>query len=268
MKMQRLVAFWALTIIVVCPAVFGQRMFGGGPRNYGSEQLAKIFGQTDAFTAVAETTIQDKKHGTPIQMEVAYAFLKGKLRTEMDLSKMKGPDMPADASEQMKQMGMDKTVNIYNTATRTMYLMYPGLKAYCEMTPPNTAGVTNEPPKFEITNLGKETIDGHACEKNKITVLDKDGASHDIIAWQATDLNKFPIKTEMTESGSTITTHFRAIELSAPAASLFEPPANFKRYGSIQEMMMSSMQQMMQGMPSHGQMPHRGGMPPQGGEGE
>jgi hypothetical protein len=244
---------------------FGQGMFGGLQRNYGNEQLAKLFGPTEAFTAVADVSIQDRRHSSPVQMEMMYAFLKGKLRTEMDMAKMKGTEMPPEAMAQMKQMGMDRTITIYNSNTRAMWLVYPGLKACCEIVPPGARAVTNEAPKMEVTKLGKDTIDGHPCEKNKITIFDKNGVQHEIMAWQAIDMNQFPIKTEMTENGGAITTHFRDIKLSAPDASLFEPPSDFKRYGSMQELMMNSMQQMMQGMPSQHPMPSRGGMPPHAG---
>jgi len=44
--------------------------------------------------------------------------------------------------------------------------------------------------------------------------------------------------------------------MTAPDASLFDPPSDFKAYGSMQEMLMANMQRMM---------PPRGGTPPQGG---
>ena len=46
----------------------------------------------------------------------------------------------------------------------------------------------------------------------------------------------------------TITTVFKNIKLTAPPASLFEIPSNLTKYGSMQEMMMSGMQKMMQGV--------------------
>ena len=47
----------------------------------------------------------------------------------------------------------------------TGYMVYPGLKAYCElpMRAGSSATETNKPPKVERTEIGKETIDGHPC---------------------------------------------------------------------------------------------------------
>lgn len=254
MKTYRICAATALAC-VAATTVLGQRMFSG-PRDYGSQVLAKVFGKNDAFSAIAEMTIVEKQDKPPMQMEMTYAFLKGDLRTEMDMASMKGTSMPPDAVAQMKQMGMDRNISIFLGGKKLMYLIYPGLKAYCEMSQPaSTPSETNEhkQAKIDITEIGKETVDGHPCVKNKITVTSDDGTQHEVIAWQATDMKDFPIKTEMTTAGATITTHFRDIKLSPPAASLFAPPADFTRYSSMQEMMMSSMQQFM---------PPAGGAPP------
>ena len=254
--------FWTVLAALAClatPAIFGQRMFGGGPRDYGSAQMAKIFGKNQAFSATAEMTIVDKQRNQPIQMNTDYAFLKGNVRTEMDMGSMKGVNMPPQAVAQMKQMGMDRTVSIYRGDKKLVYLVYPGLKSYCEINPSQmqpTDKTEKKEPKIEVTALGKETVDGHPCVKNKITITSDDGTTHDILAWQASDLNDFPIKTELQAGESTVTTHFRDIKMNAPAASLFEPPAEYKRYETMQEMMMSSMGSMM---PPHGGMPQRPG---------
>ena len=233
---------------VVAPTVFAQRAFGGGPRDFGASDMAKIFGKNQAFTATAEMSVADSSRPEPIQMESAYAFLKGNLRSEMDMASMKGTAMSPQIMEQMKQMGMDRTVSIYRGDKKMLYLMYPGLKSYCEITP-RQAKPSDKPdqkePKVGSSPVGKETVDGHACVKNKITITSDDGSQHEMFAWNASDLNDFPIKTEMQSGGATVTTHFRDIKLSAPDASLFELPADYKQYGSMQELMMSNMQRFM-----------------------
>jgi hypothetical protein len=263
MKTFRICTLIVAAACLTTPVVFGQRMMGG-VRDFGSAQMAKVFGKNDAFTATAEMTIADKSRPEPMQMETGYAVLKGNVRTEMDMTTMKGVNMPPEAIAQMKQMGMDRTISIYRGDKKLMYLVYPGLKGYCEINPA-AMQPTDKPDqkeaKIEVTPIGKEAVDGHPCVKNKITITTDDGKQHEIIAWQASDMHDFPIKTEMQAGGATITTHFRDIKMSAPAASLFDPPSDFKAYGSMQEMMMANMQRMM----PPGGMPPRGGMPPQGG---
>jgi hypothetical protein len=262
MKTFRICTVIVATVCLTAPAVFGQRMFGG-VRDFGNAQMARIFGKNDAFTATADMTIVDKSRSEPLEMSAAYAVLKGNVRTEADMSTMKGVNMSPEVVAQMKQMGMDRTISIYRGDKKVMYLVYPGLKGYCEIDP-SKASPTNKTdqkePKVEITAIGKETVDGHPCVKNKITITTDDGNPHEIIAWKASDLNDFPIKTEIQSGGATITTHFRDVKMSAPAASLFDPPSDFKAYDSLQEMMMANMQRMMP--PGAGQ---QGGMPAQGG---
>lgn len=257
MKLLRICTLMVATACLAAPVVFGQRMFGG--RDFGNGQMAKIFGKNQTFTATAEVTIEDKSRPEPMQMESSYAVLQGNVRTETDMTSAKGIIMSPQVLAQMKQMGMDRTISIYRGDKKVAYLIYPGLKAYCQITPSDlqpTDKTEAKEPKIEKTPIGKETVDGHPCVKNKVTITSDDGKEHEIIVWNATDMNDFPLKSEMQNGGATITTHFRDIKMSAPDAALFDPPTDYKLYGSMQEMMMANMQQLM---------PPRSGSPPQGG---
>jgi hypothetical protein len=57
-------------------------------------------------------------------------------------------------------------------------MIYPGLQAYVQMPPPDPdAAKPASDFKSEATELGKETVDGHACVKNKVVVTDKAGTA-------------------------------------------------------------------------------------------
>jgi len=87
----------------------------------------------------------------------------------------------------MKQMGMDKTVRILRPDKKVEYLIYPGLQAYVEEAIKNADAARPESDyTVETTELGKETVDGHACVKNKVTVTDKEGKKHECTVWNAT----------------------------------------------------------------------------------
>jgi len=195
-------------------------------------------------------------------MDSSYAVLKGNVRTETDMTSMKGLALPPQAIAQMKQMGMDRTISIYRSDKKMMYLVYPGMKAYCEINPadmaPNDKADQKEP-KIESTEIGKETVDGHPCVKDNVTFTTDDGKQHEMIVWKASDLKDFPIQTEMQSGGATIATHFTNIKMSAPDASLFDPPTDYKVYSSMQEMIMANMQHIM---PPGGMPPSGGGSPP------
>src|SRR5207248_1768042 len=98
---------------------------------------------------------------------------------------------------------------------KVSYLVYPGLESYA-VSP--TAAVAGAPEDFKVetTELGKETVDGHPCIKNKAVVTDKQGAKHESTLWNATDLKSFPIKIVTTENGNTATMSFKNISFAKP----------------------------------------------------
>ena len=219
---------------------FSQGMFGRSV--VPSEQLAKLFGKSTAFSADATITVKETSGKVMQGMQVSFAMLEGKVRNDIDLSKMGGA-MPPDAMAHMKQMGMDHMTTIVLTEKHLMYMVYPGLKAYCETALPSTAaGSTGKAPTIERTTLGKETVEGHDCTKVKVTGTEDNGRTFEWLMWQATDLKDFPIKVEITsDNGTVVTILYRNISQTKPDAALFAPPSGFTRYGSMQEMMMGAM---------------------------
>ncbi len=219
-------------------SAFGQpggRMGAFGGPSFGGP-TAKLFGNNSAFSANME--IQTKG----ATMSGKMAFDQGKSRFEMDLSTMKSPNMAPSAAAQMKAMGMDKMVAIGRSDKKVSYLIYTGMEAYVE-NPVHDTDATTSPDDFkvEITELGKETVDGHPCVKNKAVVTGKDGKTHESTLWNATDLKNFPVKVETMEQGTAATMLFKNVSLSKPESSQFEPPAGFKKYDNMQAMMMEIM---------------------------
>ncbi len=123
MKALRICTLIVAAGCVTAPVVFGQRVMGGGARDFGNSQMAKIFGN-QAFTATADVTINDKSRPEPMQMESTYAVLNGNLRTETDMTAIKGLSMPPQVLAQVKQMGMDRTISIYRSDKKLSYLIY------------------------------------------------------------------------------------------------------------------------------------------------
>jgi len=257
---MRIKSFLVVLVVAAVMALtaLGQGMSGMRQKDPG-EQLAKIFGKNSTFTATALITFK-KSAGREIPpMQMAYAMLDGKIRTEIDMTKM-GGDAPAEGLAHMKQMGMDRMVHIFLPETKTGYMVYPGMKSYCEISkPPATETSTGKESKVEKTDLGKETFNGHACTKSKIIITEENGRTINVLVWQATDLKDFPIKSEMTtDDGSVITTVFSNINQNKPDAALFVPPSDYTRYGSMQELMMGNMGRMMPAGAPHGTQPSHG----------
>jgi hypothetical protein len=238
--------------LVSARAQFGTRAAGlsgppPGPRFSG--HWAKLFGDNSAFSATLEMQTQDKS-GQTLIVPGKVASTEGKSRFEMDIAQIKGGGLGPQAATQMKAVGMDRMVSITRPDKKVACLLYPGLQAYLE-TPMQDASLTGPESDFKVESveLGKETIDGHPCVKNKVVVTDKDGAKHESTVWNATDFKSFPLKIEATEEGRSLTLLFIDVQLAKPDGGQFDPPADFKRYDSMSAMMQETMmKQIRQGM--------------------
>lgn len=236
-------------LVLVHTAAFGQGM-AAGKFNPASSRASKLFGKDAGFTATATTSTVDAK-GTETILTMAYAVRDGQTRMEMDLTKTKtlrkGKPVKqrGDDTEGMAEMGLDQQVTLVLPDKQATYIVYPKMKAYCPA--PKAAGTTGES-KTEWKELGKDTVDGHPCVKYEVTTTNADGSTEQLTAWKATDLKDFIIQTVSVEDGETTTMKFADIKFEKPPASLFELPADYKKYDSMQQMMMGAMHQMMQNM--------------------
>jgi hypothetical protein len=223
------------------PRAHGGMAMGGMNRSPNlSGSMGQLFGDNKAFTANIEMQTTAKGSDAPITVPGKIAFLDGKTRFEMNMADMKGS--AAGSAGQMKAMGMDRMINISRPDKKVSYIVYPGLQAYME-TPQQNADPAKPDSdyKVEVTEQARETVDGHPCVKNNVVVSDKDNNKHQSTTWNATDLSKFPVKIEQTENGSLTTMLFKDVKLSKPDASLFDPPADAKKYDSMQAMMQEVM---------------------------
>jgi outer membrane lipoprotein-sorting protein len=231
----------ALALLLTLPAS-AQRGPGGPPApNFGGA-MSKYFGDNSNFSARMEMQTKDDD-GNTITMPGKFAFSEGKARFEMNMGEIKGSSIPPQAVAQMKAMGMDRMTVLSLPEKKSSAMIYPGLKAYLEV-PFEKGDSANDPKedyKLELTEIGKETVDGHPCVKNKAVVTDKEGKKQEATIWSATDLKKFPVKIEQTENGQKLAMFFKDVQLTKPDASLFTIPAELKKYESQQEMMMDIM---------------------------
>jgi hypothetical protein len=215
-----------------------------GTGNALNASLAKLFGDIKAFSAQADTQMRDKSNNETTQMPMGFALLDGKIRMEIDLGQMKSKQMPAEALAGMKQMGMDRMVTLIQPEKNQMTLIYPALQAYAEIPIPAEEGADKDV-KVEKTAVGKETVDGHPCIKNKVMVTDSKGKKQEGLMWNATDLKEFPVKLEFADNDATVTMQFKAIKMAKPDSKQFDPPADYAKYNSMQQLMQAGMQRML-----------------------
>ena len=214
----------------------------GGPQGpHFDAKTTKLFGDNTSFSATLEMSTEGASPAESTVMPGKLAFDQGKSRFEMDMSQMMSSRMTPQAVQQMKNMGMDKTIMISRPDLKVTYQVFPGMQAYVENPMMNAAGAdaqTNDL-KVETTELGKETIDGHPCTKNKVTVTDKEGKKYESTVWNATDLKNFPVKIETTsEQGMKMIMAFKDVSLAKPDAAQFAPPSDFTKASNMMELIM------------------------------
>ena len=220
---------------------------GGGQGPHLSGAMSKLFGANQTFSGTMEIQTAGPS-GADIILPGKFNFDHGKSRFEINMSQVRGGGMPANIVEQLKSMGMDSVINISRPDLKLAYIVYPGLNSYAAMPSTEAASSTNlDDYKMEAAEVGKETLDGHDCVKNKVTVTDKDGAKHESTVWNATDLKSFPVQVETKEDGQAATLRFKDITFEKPAASSFEPPTGLTKYDSLQTMMQTEMMKKMGG---------------------
>ncbi len=212
----------------------------GGPPPDPCAALAKFFTNDVAFTASAKVVSAGKKKSDNQTMVMLFAVSGGNMRNEMDLTKMSG--VRASDVAGMKQMGMDQMVILKLDDKHAAYIVYPNLQSYCDM-----PGAKGKPEgKVAKTEVGSDTVEKHPCTKSKLTFTAKDGQTSEALVWEATDMKNFPIQYQTVDEGQTTTTTFSDIKMGKPDAALFELPASYKKYDSMQQMMIGNMQRLLQ----------------------
>jgi hypothetical protein len=237
------------TLLICSGSLLRAQMPGNnaGPMNTA---MLKLFGKNTNFIARTEVRMLDKTQKETMSATLPMSMLGGKMRTEIDMAQMKGALLSPQVVAQMKQMGADKTISIVRPDKQATYLVYPSLKAYVQMplSEADKQALLKEP-KLEKTALGKETIDGHPCAKNKIVIKDDKGLAQEAIVWTATDLKDFPIQIQTKESDATVLMKLRDVQFAKPDAKQFDLPADYAKYESMQQLQQVMMQKMMQSLP-------------------
>lgn len=241
---------WLLWLVFAVGTVRAQLPGGGmGPNTpQFSGAFAKIFGEHKSFSSDMDMEMTDGSGQQTLSTPGKVAYLEGKSRMEIDLSRAKSAQLPPGMSEQIKAMGMAEMIVISQEGKTNSYIVYPGLKSYAVIATPDAKAVDESKIKLDSTELGKDTVDGQACIKNKVVITEPDGTKTEATVWNATELKKFPVRIETAKDGNKMRMSFRNVKLAKPDTKLFDPPAAYKKYDSVQLMMQEAIMKSIQGI--------------------
>jgi hypothetical protein len=196
--------------------------------------MIKFFGANTNFISKADLRVLDKNQQETTSMPIGFQMLGNRMRMDVNMSEVKSRDISPEFAATMKSMGMDQMVTIWLPDKKTVISIYPNLKSYAE-TPMSKDEVDTAAIAYqtEKTRAGRETIDGHACEKNNVTLTDPKGNQQHAVVWNATDLKDFPIQIQMPGDDVTVVLKFKDVKIGKPDASHFDAPEGLKKFDNI-----------------------------------
>jgi hypothetical protein len=217
-----------LSIILLANHPTFAQLPSASPGSGVNAAFVKLFGSVSAFTAKAETRVLDRSQEQLLRMPMEFTSLDGKVRLDIDLSQVQSKNFSPSTLASLKQAGMDRLVSIFRPDKKVTYLIYPGVQSYQELTQSKAETEAAEKGlKLEKSGLGKDTLDGHPCVKNKVVVRSGKEPVLEAVVWNATDLKDFPIQVEMKENDNTMRMHFTDVRFVKPDAKQFDVPAAY-----------------------------------------
>ena len=218
----------ALALFLLVPAaLWAQVPVAGSPTGINAA-FVKLFGPVSAFSARVDTRVLDAAQQEWVRMPLDFATLDNKVRMDINLEQTTSKDLPAGTIAGLKQAGMDRIVSIYRPDKNATLVLYPNSKTYVIM--PLAVGEMQALQKgltMEKAALGKETLDGHPCVKNKTVVKNQQGAVLEATTWNATDLKDIPIQIETKGKDTTVIMRFQKVQFAKPDSKQFEVPVGY-----------------------------------------
>jgi hypothetical protein len=208
--------------------------------------LVRLFGGHTGFSAQLDLRMLDAQTNETLHAPMQFSLLDGKMRGDLDVTRLKSKDLPAMAASAAKSVGMDRVVTLVRPDKRESYLVYPSFQA-CVVAPLDADEIAalQKPAKIVRTPLGRQAVDGQPCIKYRVVVTEPDGRQHQAVVWTATQMKDFPLRIETRDGADTIVMQFRQVKLERPDAGLFELPKGTIRYDDPKELTTAVMKKLI-----------------------
>src|SRR5438128_12193149 len=93
----------------------------GSPPGWNAA-LTRLFGDIKAFTARAELRVLDNAGKESVTMSMKFALLDRKIRMDIDMAEMRGPQVPPEQIASLKKMAMDRLACVILPDTKTVHI--------------------------------------------------------------------------------------------------------------------------------------------------
>ena len=214
---------------------------GGGQSGVNAAML-KLFSDISGFTSRAEARLTDKGTKEVTTMTMGFSMLERKVRLDLDMSQIKSKQVTKESLAALKTSGLDRLATVVRPDRKIALIIYPSISGYVEL-PMSRDEAADMDRTYSVSKvrLGRETIDGHPCEKFTVTLTSANGPSQEAVVSYASDLRNFPVKIEMNQAETQLVMLFRDVKLIRPDAKVFEAPGGFTRHATIEILMQSAM---------------------------
>ena len=213
--------------------------------------MSKWFGGNTNFIAKVEAHVLDKNQQETTTMPMSFEMLGNRIRVDINWGQIKSRELSPEYVTTMKQVGLDQMVNVLLPDKKLILTIYPSLKSYAQTAMPKEDVESAEKDyKIDKAHVGKETIDGHPCQKNDVTLTDDKGGKQRATLWNATDMKDFPIQMQLTEDENTVILKFKDVKLGRPDSAHFEAPAGMAKFDSVNALMSDAITKKMNSAPA------------------
>ena len=207
--------------------------------------FAKMSPYTPEFSAMGQIDLCDPSGTVQLEMPMNLAAATNAFRWETDISQIR--PIPSQVKTMSKQMRIDKMVFLIRKDEQKLYILYPNLRAYVQVPVPADAlaqfDANTNLIKLQKTELGQESVGGHACIKNRVIDLEPNIPPQGGLMWNATDLHGFPIKMELRTTQGLMQFQFQEVITQNPGPWLFQVPPNYAFFKNNMELMTYAKQQ-------------------------
>lgn len=194
--------------------------------------VARLFNDIHAFTATMETALTNVADKSRMVIPMQMSKRADKIRIEIDFVKMKGQGVELQGLASMQNIGMARMTTLVSPADRTMFVLFPELKFATRVAMAET-DLPNSGFKVSKRSQGKETFNGQACVRQRVTMTSTDGRKTEATTWESTALAGFPVRIQLQATENQVVMTFREVSLTAPDEDRFRVPSDYKTFESM-----------------------------------
>jgi hypothetical protein len=195
--------------------------------------LGRVLGPDAGVSATVEVTTSNPRDPGPRTSEWRYYYRNGQTRIEPILTRDTG--VSRESLDEMSRAGTDVRAVLLR-ARRAVRPLSEGPRLSPAANPVSGPGraSSSRSEGAKPVEVGRETVHGHPCRKYEVQPVNSD-VDVTFTKWEADDMNGFPVQVAVHHADDVMTFFFRELDRKPPDASLFELPADYKRYESFKD---------------------------------